>query len=173
MGLMLSFLYSLSVSLLIPQLCYLPQAKRSLTFKSDLISICLINAVPNMPNQRSSSPPHPANRRSFSVFCNISHLNKCTILPHFSLLSLTPYFKFSPVSCTPRLFLNSPTFFHSFSQLPRKPKPLSSQLCPTLGNPMDCSTPGFPVLHTAFEIVCSVSPYFHSWSQIISSPHHS
>ena len=28
-----------------------------------------------------------------------------------------------------------------------------SKLCPTLGDPMDCSTPGFPVLHCLLEFV--------------------
>ena len=29
---------------------------------------------------------------------------------------------------------------------------LVAQLCPTLCNPMDCSTPGFPVLHHLPEL---------------------
>ena len=41
-----------------------------------------------------------------------------------------------------------------------------AQLCPTLGNPMDCSTPGFPVHHQLPELTQT-----HSIELVMSSNH--
>ena len=40
-----------------------------------------------------------------------------------------------------------------------------TQSCPTLCDPMDCSTPGFPVLHYLAEFVCSNSCPLSLWCQ--------
>ena len=44
-----------------------------------------------------------------------------------------------------------------------------AQLCPTLCEPMDCSMPGFPVLHCLPEFV---QTHVHSVGDAIQPPHH-
>ena len=46
-----------------------------------------------------------------------------------------------------------------------------AQLCPTLCNPMDCSTPGFFVLHYLPEFALSLSPRLMSIESVMPSNH--
>ena len=56
---------------------------------------------------------------------------------------------FSAFSCKITQLLNSPQIIHGIprSSLPTNFCSSVTKLCPTLCNPMDCSMPGFPVLH--------------------------
>ena len=61
---------------------------------------------------------------------------------------------FSAFSCKITQLLNSPQTIHG---IPRSSRPTSccssvTKSCPAVCNPMDCSTPGFPVLHCLPEL---------------------
>ena len=79
-------------------------------------------------------------------------------LMSFESMMLSNHFIFCrPLLLSPSIFHNIKVFSNESALLIRWPKHISVQfscsvMCPTLSDPMDCSTPGFPVHHQLLEL---------------------